>query len=269
MLSVRLGCSLSYLAEGRAHVLFLLQPVVSAGQRILSQSFTVSSGETVTSFTDTHGNIVLRTNLIPGLNEFRHDALLHVPVTNDEPVAGPGRPSGTELPFDVLRYTLPSRYCESDKLTGLAYQQFGVDRGLRTAQNICDWTHHQLEYRYGSGDATLSACDALKRGYGVCRDFAHVMIAICRALDIPARYVAGHMPLIGAPVPDTDIGIDFHAYVEVYVDGIWHVFDPRYNRTHPTRVKVAHGMDAVDAAVATYYGSVKPVKFEVWCQGIE
>jgi transglutaminase-like putative cysteine protease len=268
-LSVRLGCSLSYLAKGRAHVLFLIQPAVSAGQRILSQHFAVSSGETVTTFTDTHGNAVLRTSLVPGLNEFRHDALLHVPVTNDETVADSNRQSDAELPFDVVRYTLPSRYCESDKLTAMASQQFGSDRGLETGQKICDWTHHQLEYRYGSGDATLSACDALQRGYGVCRDFAHVMVATCRALDIPARYVAGHMPLIGAPIPDTDIGIDFHAYVEVYVEGAWHVFDPRYNRPHPGRVKVAHGMDAVDAAVATYYGRVKPVKFEVWSYGVE
>jgi transglutaminase-like putative cysteine protease len=263
-LSVRLGCSLSYLAEGRAHVLFLIQPAVSAGQRILSQNFTVSTGAAVTTFTDTHGNIVLRTSLVPGLNEFRHDALLHVPVTNDDTITDSNRQPESELPFDVVRYTLPSRYCESDKLSALAYQQFGSDRGLGTVQKICDWTHHQLEYRYGSGDATLSACDALQRGYGVCRDFAHVMVAMCRALDIPARYVAGHMPLFGAPIPDTDIGIDFHAYVEVYVGGAWHVFDPRYNRPHPARVKVAHGMDAVDAAVATYYGRVKPVKFEVW-----
>jgi transglutaminase-like putative cysteine protease len=268
-LSVRLGCSLSYHAEGRAHVLFLIQPAVSAGQRILSQKFSVSSGEAVTAFTDTHGNTVLRANLVPGLNEFRHDAMLHVPVTNDESVVDSDRQPDAELPFDVVRYTLPSRYCESDKLAALAHQQFGSDRGMETVQKICDWTHHQLEYRYGSGDATLSACDALQRGYGVCRDFAHVMVAMCRALDIPARYVAGHMPLVGAPIPDTDIGIDFHAYVEVYLAGAWHVFDPRYNRPHPGRVKVAHGMDAVDAAVATYYGRVKPVRFEVWSYGVE
>ena len=263
-LTIRLGCALSYLAEERSQILLLIQPAPSFDQSILSDEITVGSGEALERFTDAHGNKVLRTVLVPGKNEFRHDALLRVSIPNERSAPPLDNSQDCQLPFNIVRYTLPSRYCESDKLGGFASEQFGCHQGMETVQKICDWTHHHLEYRYGSGDPTLSACEALGRGYGVCRDFAHVMVALCRALDIPARYVAGHMPLIGAAIPDSDIGIDFHAYVEVYVEGAWRVFDPRYNRPHLGRIKVAHGADAVDAAFATYFGQVKPVKFEVW-----
>jgi transglutaminase-like putative cysteine protease len=95
------------------------------------------------------------------------------------------------------------------------------------------------------------------------------MIALCRALDMPARYVAGHMPLFGALLPDSDIGIDFHAYVEVYVDGAWRVFDPRHNRAHTGRIKISHGMDAVDAAFATFYGEARPISTQVWAYAVD
>ncbi|HYC43312.1 MAG TPA: transglutaminase family protein [Noviherbaspirillum sp.] len=234
----------------------------------MSEEITVGSGESLEQFTDAHGNKVLRTVLVPGKNEFRHDARLRLSIPNEGSVPSLND-MDKQLPFTIVRYTLPSRYCESDKLGRFASKQFGCHQGMETVQKICDWTHHHLEYRYGSGDPTLSACEALGRGYGVCRDFAHVMVALCRALDIPARYVAGHMPLIGTPLPDSDIGIDFHAYVEVYVEGAWRVFDPRYNRSHLGRIKVAHGADAVDAAFATYFGQVKPVKFEVWSYALD
>ncbi|HYD96866.1 MAG TPA: transglutaminase family protein [Noviherbaspirillum sp.] len=265
---IRLGCSLSYIAEERSQILLLVQPAPGFGQRILSEEVAAGSGGALHQFTDSHGNKVLRTNLLPGLNEFRHDAVLVLPTPNIDYGPRLDDSEGSQLPFNIVRYTLPSRYCEADKLVGFATKQFSTHKGLKTVQNICDWTHHHLEYRYGSGDPTLSACEALRRGYGVCRDFAHVMVALCRALDIPARYAAGHIPLIGASIPDSDIGIDFHAYVEVYVEGVWRVFDPRYNRPDVRHIKVAHGADAVDAAFATYFGRVKPVEFEVWSYAI-
>jgi len=267
-LTIRLGCSLSYMAEERSQILLLIQPAPGPGLTVLSEEITAGSGEALERFTDAHGNKVLRANLVPGKNAFRHEALLRVRVNNEHVVPQSDR-SPDMLPFDIVRYTLPSRYCESDKLVRLAAKQFGCRKGMETVQNICDWTHRHLEYRYGSGDPTLSAGEALQRGYGVCRDFAHVMVAMCRALEIPARYVAGHMPLIGASIPDSDIGIDFHAYVEVYVDGAWRVFDPRYNRPYAGRIKIAHGADAADAAFATYFGRVKPVTFEVWSFAID
>jgi transglutaminase-like putative cysteine protease len=168
-----------------------------------------------------------------------------------------------QLPFELLRYTLPSRYCDSDKLMNLAWHQFGqVPHGLPRVQAICDWVHNHIEYRLLSGRPDLSASEVIERRYGVCRDFAHAAIALCRSFNLPARYVTGHLPDIGYVDPGTPM--DFHAYFEVYLGQEWLTFDARYNVPRIGRVKVAHGADAVDGAFATIYGEAKLTHFEVW-----
>ena len=111
---------------------------------------------------------------------------------------GPMLPVG-QLPFELLRYTLPSRYCDSDKLLNFAWQQFGQFRtACERVQAICDWVHNNIEYRFGAGTLRhVSASEVIVRRFGVCRDFAHVAIALCRAFNLPARYVTGHLPDIG------------------------------------------------------------------------
>lgn len=266
--TVRVGCALSYRAEECAPLLLKIQPRPVARQILLEEVLTTSTGAPIDRSLDADGNLVLQLMLQPGMNDIRHDAFLCVP---DEPDN-----SDNGLTFidasaaDLAPYLLPSRYCESDKLVAFAQSRFGAaGTTLATVQSICTWTHRHIEYRYGSGDSTLSAVEAIARGYGVCRDFAHVMIALCRALDIPARYVAGHIPLRSARLPGSDIGIDFHAYVEVLVDGAWRTFDPRHNDIFAGRVKIAHGADAVDNAFATFYGRVAPVNFRVWSYAID
>jgi transglutaminase-like putative cysteine protease len=168
-----------------------------------------------------------------------------------------------ELPFELLRYTLPSRYCDSDKLLNFAWSQFGqVPHGLARVQAICDWVHKNIEYRFASGRPDLSASEVIERRFGVCRDFAHAAIALCRAFNLPARYVTGHLPDIGFVDPGTPM--DFHAYCEVYLGREWLTFDPRFNVPRIGRVKVAHGSDAVDGAFATIYGEANLSHFEVW-----
>jgi transglutaminase-like putative cysteine protease len=271
-LAIRVGCALDYDVVESAPMLLMVQARPVPGQVLLAEQFSIDNGAQVERLTDSHGNTVLRTLLMPGINRIRHDALLFVPDHPDNHALAPlpaavAAGAGT-MPMDVLRYTLPSRFCESDKLGAFASDLFGHQSpGMATARAICDWTHGHLEYRYGSGNPSLSACDAITRGYGVCRDFAHVMVALCRALDMPARYVAGYMPLFEAT--DSDIGLDFHAYAEVYVEGDWHVFDPRHNKPHVGRVKIAHGMDAVDAAFATIYGQADTVNFQVWSYPVD
>nr|WP_314626736.1 transglutaminase family protein [uncultured Noviherbaspirillum sp.] len=268
-LAVRVGCNLAYCVNDAALALLMVQARPGCNQAILSESLSVGPQEKIAPLLDAHGNAVLQTVLEPGSTLVQYDAIVTVPYSADPPEPGCGRGGETTLlPIEILRYALPSRYCESDKLGGLASRLFGhYPKGLATAQAICAWTHRNLEYRYGSGDATLSACGAIRRGYGVCRDFAHVMVALCRALDMPTRYVAGYMPLLEAT--DTDIGIDFHAYVEVYIDRAWHIFDPRHNRPHIGRIKIAHGMDAVDVAFATIYGRVATELFQVWSYPVD
>jgi transglutaminase-like putative cysteine protease len=168
-----------------------------------------------------------------------------------------------QLPSELLRYTLPSRYCDSDKLMDFAWAQFGqIPHGLLRVQAICDWVHDNIEYRFASGRPDLSASEVIGRRYGVCRDFAHAAIALCRAFNLPARYVTGHLPDIGYVDPGTPM--DFHAYCEIYLGKKWFTFDPRYNIPRIGRIKVAHGADAVDGAFTTIYGQATLSHFEVW-----
>jgi len=168
-----------------------------------------------------------------------------------------------ELPCELLRYTLPSRYCDSDKLMNFAWNQFGhIPHGLPRVQAICDWVHNNIEYRFGSGRPDLSASEVIFRRHGVCRDFAHAVIALCRAFNLPARYVTGHLADIGYIDPGTPM--DFHAYCEVYLGQEWLTFDARYNVPRIGRIKVAHGADAVDGAFATIYGEANLTRFQVW-----
>ncbi|WP_334189692.1 transglutaminase-like domain-containing protein [Noviherbaspirillum sp.] len=265
-IAVRVGCRLVYATSQPAAALLLIRPHPDVA--ILEESLSCDTGSPAEHFIDHHGNRMLRTILRPGLNEFVHDAILIVPGEADDPPPCTPMDASESLPWEVLRYTFPSRYCESDKLGQFAQQTFGgIPPGVRLAQAICDWTHRHIEYRYGSGNPHLSAADVIGRGYGVCRDFAHVMVALCRALDMPARYVAGHMPYRG--VAEHDIGIDFHAWCEVFAGGRWHTFDPRHNKSLPGRVKLAHGMDAVDAAFATFYGHASAATFQVWSYQVD
>jgi transglutaminase-like putative cysteine protease len=263
-LTVRVGCSLIYESTGPAVVLLNLRPRTDPQQALQEEK--LSFGENLPSeeFMDSHGNLVYRVVLHPGRNEIRHDALVSVsslPDNQDIAGAQPIAPGG--VPPAVLRYTLPSRYCDSDKLTNFAWQKFGqVENGLPRVQAISDWVHHNIEYRYASGRPDLSAWDVLQRGYGVCRDFAHLQVALARTFNLPARYVTGHLPDIGFPDPTNHM--DFHAYAEIYLGGKWFTFDARFNVPRIGRIKVSCGLDAVDGAFSTIYGAADLSYFEVW-----
>ncbi|MGV3741675.1 MAG: transglutaminase-like domain-containing protein [Burkholderiaceae bacterium] len=269
---IRLGCVLGYYTHAGTPAAFLVLPHVQCAATVLDESWSTSSGASLRHSLDMFGNRLLTTTLLPGHNELRYEANLELFYATEPAVLQSCSDPALGIPFDVLRYTLPSRYCESDKLSGFAREKFGhIPRGFAQAQAICDWVRQNFEYRHGSGDATLSACEAMRRGHGVCRDFAHIVIALCRALDLPARYVAGYIPIMeGNEIDgDNDIGTDFHAYAEVYVNGTWHTFDARYNQPLKGRIKIAHGMDAVDAAFATFYGTVDVLQFKVWTRQSE
>lgn len=262
-LTVRVGCALAYETTQAVPILLLLKPPLDGRQLVLEERLAFGPDLPVTQVVDTHGNVVFRLMLRPGLNEIRHDAIFSVPNLPDNHGLPAEPVPVARLPIEALRYTLPSRYCDSDKLMDLAWQAFGaLPNGVERVQAICDWVHACIEYRYGSGSALISAWDVVQRGYGVCRDLAHVCVALCRTFNLPARYVSGHLPDIG--VQDPGIPMDFHAYFEVYLGGQWHTFDARNNEPRIGRIKIAHGMDAVDAAFATIYGDAKLARFDVW-----
>lgn len=260
---VRVGCHVTYEISVPTPVLFVLKPRLEGRMLVMQEKLTVGIGRPSDEFQDSHGNIAYRSLLMPGRNEIRHDALVAVSSLPDSrEIMGQILPAG-QLPFQWLRYTLPSRYCDSDKLMNFAWNLFGnITHGLPRVQAICDWVHNNIEYRYLSGRADLSASEVIERRYGVCRDFAHAAIALCRTFNLPARYVTGHLPDIG--FVDSGTPMDFHAYCEVYLGNEWITFDPRFNIPRIGRVKVAHGADAVDGAFATIYGEAKLTHFEVW-----
>jgi len=263
-LTARVGCSLAYEVTGPAVLLLNLKPKPNRDHAVVFEALTLGNSLPAEEFTDSHGNSVARVRLAPGMNYFRHDAIVAVSSHLDNhglPAAIPQ--DVADLPPAVLRYALPSRYCDSDKLCNFAWEKFGqVEHGLPRVTAISKWIHDNIEYRYLSGRADLSAWDVLKRGYGVCRDFAHLAIALNRTFNVPARYVTGHLPDIGFPDPENHM--DFHAYAEVYLGGHWHTTDARFHVPRIGRIKVSCGQDAVDGAFSTIFGGATLSYFQVW-----
>lgn len=267
-LTVRVGCSISYQTSVPTSALFVLRPRLEGRVLVMQETLSLGIGRPSYEFQDSHGNITYRSTLMPGRNDIRHDALVAVSSEPDTRHIQGRIANIGELPSDLLRYTLPSRYCDSDKLMDFAWMHFGsVPHGLQRVQAICDWIHNNIEYRFGSGRPDLSASEVIARRHGVCRDFAHAAIALCRAFNLPARYVTGHLPDIGYLDPGSPM--DFHAYCEVYLGQEWLTFDPRFNVPRIGRVKLAHGADAVDGAFATMYGEAQLVYFEVWAYQVD
>jgi transglutaminase-like putative cysteine protease len=264
-ITLRVGCHLVYEVTGTATLLLNVRPLRDRRHRVMSESLALGNNLPVEEFVDQHGNHVQRVLLQRGTNVIHHDALVLVssgPDNHDLPGdATPASPG--ELPAGLLRYTLPSRYCDSDKLTNFAWEKFGhIEHGWPRVRAISAWLHHNIRYTYMSGRPDLSAWDVLQRGYGVCRDFAHLAVALNRTFNVPARYITGHLPDIGFPDPEGHM--DFHAYAEVFLGGHWYTSDARFHVPRIGRVKVSSGLDAVDGAFSTIYGGAALSFFQVW-----
>jgi transglutaminase-like putative cysteine protease len=167
-----------------------------------------------------------------------------------------------DLPDECLVYLLGSRYCETDRLSQTAWDMFGTTApGWARVQAICDFVHGHIRFDYLQARSTRTALEAFNEGVGVCRDFAHLALTLCRCLNIPARYVNGHLGDIGVPVVDP---MDFSAWIEVYLDGRWHTFDPRNNVPRIGRIVVARGRDAADIPLINSFGPHVLKSFRVW-----
>jgi len=166
------------------------------------------------------------------------------------------------LPSDVLVYLLGSRYCDTDKLSETAWSLFGgTPLGWGRVQAIVDYVHERIRFDYMCADATRTAWDGFMQRQGVCRDFAHLAVAFCRCMNIPARYCTGYLGDIG--VPPADAPMDFSAWFDVYLGGGWHTFDARHNRPRIGRILMARGRDATDAALTTTFGPAQLTGFDV------
>ena len=172
-----------------------------------------------------------------------------------------------DLPEETLVFLLGSRYCETDLLSEAAWRLFGhTPPGWARVQAICDFVHNHIAFNYQNARPTRTAWEAFNERKGVCRDYAHLAITFCRCMNIPARYCTGYLGDIGMPPP---YGVmDFAAWMEVYIGGAWHTFDPRNNVPRIGRVLIARGRDAADVAIATTFGPNTLESFKVWTDEI-
>lgn len=167
-----------------------------------------------------------------------------------------------QLPEETLVYLLGSRYCETDRLSEIAWSLFGqTPLGWGRVQAICDFVHHHIQFGYEHARATKTALETYQERTGVCRDYTHLAIAFCRCMNIPARYCTGYLGDIGVPVIEP---MDFSAWFEAYLGGQWHTFDPRNNMPRIGYILLAQGRDATDVAISNVFGPNELKGFRVW-----
>jgi transglutaminase-like putative cysteine protease len=167
-----------------------------------------------------------------------------------------------DLPDEALTYLLGSRYCDTQKLSDQAWAMFGgIAGGWRRVQAICDYVHDRIEFGYHHARCDRTASEGHEERIGVCRDFAHLAVTLCRCTNIPARYCTGYLGDIG--VPRDPAPMDFSAWFEVLLDGRWYTFDARHNHPRIGRIVIARGRDAADVAISTTFGSAALARFTV------
>ncbi|RED41931.1 transglutaminase-like putative cysteine protease [Rhodopseudomonas thermotolerans] len=213
-------------------------------------------------FTDMFGNVCTRIVAPPGRIDISNDFLIEDSGLPDEVAPGARQIPVAELPDEVMVYLLGSRYCDTDKLSNLAWSLFGgISSGWERVQAIVDYVHDRITFGYQFARNDRTASEGHAEQIGVCRDFAHLAVALCRCMNIPARYCTGYLGDIGVPVDPAPM--DFSAWFEVYLDGRWYTFDARHNTPRIGRIVIARGRDAADVAISTSFGVTNLLNFEV------
>jgi transglutaminase-like putative cysteine protease len=264
---VRVGCEFEYATAGPVPMVMLVQVRPDDPHTIVYESRWTSPDLPLHQYVDSFGNVCWRLVAPGGPITIRYDAVVDVageadPVLTDLPL----RPV-QDLPDDTLVYTLPSRYIESDLLMGAAWELFGqTPPTWARVQAICDWVHNELTFQMGSSTPTTTAAHVYESRTGVCRDFALLAVAFCRALNIPARYGFGYLPDIGVVPPD--VPMDFHSWVEAFVGDRWYTFDARHNEPRIGRIFIGRGRDAADVALTTSWGAATLNKMTVWADEV-
>jgi len=260
---IRYGYDITMTCSQSTPMLSLLTPRRERAADVRSPDVVLTNPEVATStYLDLFGNVCRRFMAPAGDFQIWGDGTmedngLHDPVfwdAQEVPVA--------DLPDDCLVYLMGSRYCETDKLSQIAWDNFGsLAPGWGRVQSICDFVHRHITFGYKDARSTRTALEAYGEGIGVCRDYAHLAIALCRCMNIPARYINGHLGDIGVPILDP---MDFSAWIEVYLGGQWMTFDPRNNVPRIGRIAVAYGRDAADVPLINSFGPHVLKSFRVW-----
>jgi len=261
---IRFGYEFIYQNPQTTPMVLLLTCAPGEGQRLLvADAIRTDPVVPLQTYRDVFGNLCTRLVAPSGTLRITADGLLE-DSGNPEPAFPNARETPiSALPHEVLMYTLPSRYCESDVLAPEALQLFGhLVPGWTRVQAICDFVHQQVTFGYQFARPTKTALETYRERQGVCRDMAHLAIAFCRAMSIPARYATGYLGDIGVPLVEAPM--DFAGCMEVFLEGRWHTFDPRNNARRIGRLMIARGRDAADVAISTAFGPSSLQLFRVW-----
>lgn len=249
------SCEMSLTADAPTPLVAMLRPRSGAGQWVVSEAYEIEPFVPVVEYVDGYGNLCQRLTVPQGSFRIRVQAILETPDAI-RVERGAAFTLISDLPDDVLQFLLPSRYCPSDKTEDAARELAGKAKpGYDQVEAIRAHIHERFEYKYGVSTASTDALDTLQAKKGVCRDFAHVGISLCRSLRIPARMVVGYLYKLDP--------MDLHAWFEAFVGGRWYTFDATQPEPRGGRVTVAYGRDAADVAIFTEYGPVKMKKMTV------
>jgi transglutaminase-like putative cysteine protease len=260
-LLIRAGYSVSFTCVAPTPLLLMLRVHPErVNDLVIPENFRVFPSVPFRIYFDRFGNTCTRLVAPPGPISFTNEFLIQDSGQPEVLPSGARQHPIEELPNDVLMFLVGSRYCDTQRLLSVAWNLFGhVPEGWARVEAILNYTHNRLTFGYSFARDSRTASEAFEEGVGVCRDFAHLGIALCRCMNIPARYCTGYLGDIG--VPRDPAPMDFSAWFEVFLEGAWHVVDARHNTPRIGRILMARGLDATDAAISVAFGSAVLTKF--------
>ncbi|HEX7441173.1 MAG TPA: transglutaminase family protein [Caldimonas sp.] len=263
---IRIGFDIELGVASPMALIYLLRVHPSRRDDLMApEDLRISNGLLAEEYIDAFGNHCGRVNVPAGVDSvrFTNHAYVRDSGAPDEVDVDAHQHDPTELPFSTLQYLLPSRYCEVDgDLLGFAWDRFGgTPPGWPRVQAICDFVHQHVRFDYQAARPTRTALDAFREGVGVCRDFTHLAVTLCRCMNIPARYTTGYLGDIGVPVLPSPM--DFSAWFEVFLGGRWTTFDARHNQRRIGRIVMARGRDAGDVPITMAFGPSSLRRFDV------
>ena len=264
-MKIRVGFDIVYVCPQPTPMILTLNVHYSRVADLLQPDYLIATPSVpIKAYRDGFGNWCSRIVAPEGEVRLRADTVVNDPGTPDWVDQSAEQHSVQDLPDDTLVFLLGSRYCETDRLSETAWELFGdTPLGWGRVQAICDFVH---QHRCKHARPTKTAWDTFHEREGVCRDFAHLAVTLCRCMNVPARYCTGYLGDIG--VPASDAPMDFSGWLEAYVGGSWHTFDARHNVPRIGRVLIARGRDASDVAISTTFGPSTLKSFRVWADEV-
>jgi len=263
-MKIKLGYEIVMTHPQPTPMLLMLSVHYSRVSHILIPDYLITTPAVpVTQYHDHFGNWCTRLVAPPGQIRFTADGLISDPGSHDIYAPDAIQNDVAFLPDECMQFLLGSRYCETDKLMEMAWAQFGnTPLGWGRVQAICDFVHNHITFGYHFARSSRTAFETYQERVGVCRDFTHLAVALCRCMNIPARYCTGYLGDIG--VPRDPAPMDFNAWFEVFLGNQWYTFDARHNIPRIGRVLIARGRDAADTAISTLFGPSELNSFRVW-----